>query len=282
MVASFTARTGYGQSKHTFFKRIAQAGVAAALTLGMSTMAFSQSADDASAEQYAALLQQIADMKVQIAHKEVHLAHQQARIEALESQIETVQGTIDTIGPMMDKMSASISDEIELDLPFNAAERFDRLAGLEEVLADQEARPIDKFRRALMIYEAEVSYGQSVQSYPGDHPDASKAGSRLAACEADIDSRACALNKAQKDKMEEDDLSVSDMEDQLMDGDYLRFGRLSLAFMMADGSEVLRYDADSKSWVEMSGTRALDVRRAIKQAKGEAAPAVVEAPVVVN
>lgn len=256
-----------------------RAAVVSALLASVGFVASAQSADDAAVAEYAALLEQIANLETTIAHKEVYVSTQQAEIAALEKQIAEVPAIIEAVGPMLDKMKAAIGNEIESDLPFNAVERFDRLAGLDEILADQNARPADKMRRALGIYDAEVSYGQTIQSYAGDHPVQAQSGQRLTACRAEAMSAACALSKEQIKKITEDKLTVDDFPGELKDGDYLRYGRLSLAYMTADGGEILRYDPTSKAWEVLSGSRALDVRRAMKMAKGEAAPTVVEAPI---
>lgn len=246
-------------------------------TVGMTALA--QSSDDAKTAQYAALLQQIADMKMTIAHKEVYVASQKDEIASLRQQIKSVPDVIAAVGPMLDKMHTAISSEIESDLPFNAIERYDRLAGFKETLDDKDAGPADKMRRALGIYDAEVSYGQTIQSYAGDHPIQEKVGKRFEACQVDALSEVCSLSKEQTKKVTEEGISIDALQGELKDGDYLRYGRLSLAFMTADSSEVLRYDPETKSWGELTGSRALNVRRAMKMAKGEAAPTVVEAPI---
>ncbi|MEP6342482.1 MAG: DUF3450 domain-containing protein [Maricaulaceae bacterium] len=61
---------------------------------------------------------------------------------------------------------------------------------------------------------------------------------------------------------------------------FLRFGRTSFVYMSKDESELARYSLESKSWEPISGDKALSMRKAIRVAKGEAAPDVVYAPVV--
>lgn len=251
----------------------------AALSATVCVTALAQSSDDAKTAQYAAVLQQIADMKTTIAHKEVYVETQKAEIAALRQQIKDVPAVIAAVGPMLDKMHTAINSEIESDLPFNAVERYDRLAAFKETLDDKEAGPADKMRRALGIYDAEVSYGQTIQAYAGDHPMQEKIGKRFEACQADAFSEVCSLSKEQTKKIVEEGVSIDALQGELKDGNYLRYGRLSLAFMTADSSEVLRYDPESKSWGELTGARALNVRRAMKMARGEAAPTVVEAPI---
>lgn len=61
---------------------------------------------------------------------------------------------------------------------------------------------------------------------------------------------------------------------------FLRFGRAAFVYMTKDESEIARYDVASKSWNALGGDQALAMRKAIRVAKGEAAPDIVYAPVV--
>ena len=245
----------------------------------LSSPVMAQEADDAAAEAYGQLLQQIADMKMSIAHQEVYIATQQGQIDSLQEQISETQGLIDSVGPMLREMTDAISGEIDSDLPFNAEERFNRLGALEEIVGDNEARAADKWRRALDIYNAEVNYGQTIEAYAGDHP--SEPGTRLAACQDDYASSRCAMTDAQIKKIEDAGRTVDELRGELKDGSYLRYGRLAFVYAQEDGSEVLRYNPDTKAWDKVTGGRALEIRRAVKIAKGEAAPGVVEAPILI-
>jgi hypothetical protein len=52
--------------------------------------------------------------------------------------------------------------------------------------------------------------------------------------------------------------------------------------MTKDESEVGRYNIDTQSWDVVTGADALALRKAIRISKGEAAPDVVFAPVMVS
>jgi len=149
-------------------------------------------------------------------------------------------------------MAAAIESEIYSDYPFKIEERLIRLDKFRETIADPEATPGQKMRQALNIYDIEVSYGNSVASYAGNNPV--KPGVRYAACQEDQESRGCGLT-------------------------YLHYGRLSFVYLEFDSSEAWRYDLDGKNWVELSGSDVLDVRRAVRIARGQSAPGVLSAPV---
>ena len=61
---------------------------------------------------------------------------------------------------------------------------------------------------------------------------------------------------------------------------FLRFGRAALVYMTKDESEIARYNKESGDWDILDGGKALSMRKAIRVAKGEAAPDIVYAPVV--
>ncbi len=63
---------------------------------------------------------------------------------------------------------------------------------------------------------------------------------------------------------------------------FIRFGRTSLVYVSKDEAELARYDLASKSWETLTGGDAIQMRQAIRIAKGEAAPGIVYAPVVVG
>ena len=63
---------------------------------------------------------------------------------------------------------------------------------------------------------------------------------------------------------------------------FIRFGRTSFVYITKDESELARYDLASKSWEKLTGADEIQMRQAIRIAKGEAAPGIVYAPVMVN
>lgn len=63
---------------------------------------------------------------------------------------------------------------------------------------------------------------------------------------------------------------------------YLRYGRVSLVYMTKDEGEIKRYNMGNDAWEDANTTDALQIRRAIRIAKGEAAPGLVMAPVTLD
>jgi len=255
----------------TFFKT-------SSATLLMCSVPFLAAAQSSSNEAaYSALLVEIENAKLVLAQKQAFVATQQAEIDSLRAQIKGVGGVSSSVGPMIDKMAAAIDVEINKDIPFNAAERFARLGALKDLLAKPGVKPGEKISRLYNIYDIEVSYGNSVEAYDGESPV--NPGGRMAACVADLESEACGLSKEQKKWLDSGDKELRDLRDELPDGSYLRYGRVALSYLERDDSVALRYDPKSKEWVELSAAQALELRRGVRTARGEAAPTVVMAPV---
>lgn len=64
--------------------------------------------------------------------------------------------------------------------------------------------------------------------------------------------------------------------------DFIRFGRVALVYMSKDESELALYNMSTRDWDQIGGSQALQMRQAIRIAKGEAAPGIVTAPVILG
>lgn len=63
---------------------------------------------------------------------------------------------------------------------------------------------------------------------------------------------------------------------------FIRFGRTSLVYMTKDESEIAKFNLETGEWDDISGADSIQLRQAIRIAKGEAAPDIVYAPVAVK
>lgn len=61
---------------------------------------------------------------------------------------------------------------------------------------------------------------------------------------------------------------------------FIRFGRTSLVYISKDEKDIGIYNLGSKSWQNLEGADSIQLRQAIRIAKGEAAPGLVFAPVL--
>ena len=245
--------------------------MAAALVEGASAQ------DDASAR-YSAVLQEISNMKLAIAHKQLQIKTQEAEIASLGEQIKSIPDVKKAVPPMLQVMASEMRKQISTDIPFKLEERNDRIGAFEDSISKgSEASIGEQMRRALSLYSIEMGYGSNVEAYAGDNPFEEKSGARYNACLENLESSSCGLDEDQM-KAVNNNIPLADLQGQLLDGDYLRYGRLALVYMQHDGTEAYRYDDRQKTWESLDGNQMLEIRRAVRMAKGESAPAVISAP----
>lgn len=234
---------------------------------------------------YSELLQAIADQKLTIAQKQVFIAGQEAELASLEKQLEGLDDLKAAVPPMIDKMTAAIENEIAADYPFDLDGRMFRLGQLQTMVANPDAKLVEKFRKALTVYKIEVNYGQSLESYQGNHP--------VTPTIRQGDDR---YKKDEEDEfLGEFELDKNNQQIEIFDGNYLRYGRTAFVYLNNDGSDPLRYDLNYEPsaeelaecqgnktrcrWRKISKGKAVEIRRAIRVSRGEIAPTVVAAPV---
>ena len=244
-------------------------------------VSFAQNAD-VRLQEYSDLLDRIANIRIETAQKEVMVANQEGQISSLQDQIAKVPDTKAAVKDIALKMSAEIEKQIEQDIPFRLEERNERLGFLIGLVSDPAATGPQIYRRALGVIEIESNYGNSVSAYTGDHP--TTPGRRLAACRENIESPVCNLTKDTLEKIE-GGATIDDLANEIKDGNYVHFGRMSLAYLDLDSREGFRWNEDageSGDWEPLSSGDILNTRRAIRVAKGESAPGVVTAPVKIE
>ena len=254
---------------------------AVSLSVGVSA----QTADQQQLSEYTSILRQIEDVHLTLGQKQAQVKFQENEIERLTSEIDELPDLKAQIEPMLDVMVANIQEQQKYDLPFNAREREARFESLKSIMASEKASLGEKFRRAYEVYGIEAEYGTSVEAYGGFSPFIDKQGYRYEICianETSYKSKECSLDDDQLKELESGEKQIYQIQDEIFDGDYLRVGRLALAYMEYDGSAVYRYDPKTTKWEELSGNDFLDVRRAIRIAKGEVAPGVLGVPVYVR
>ncbi len=130
-------------------------------------------------------------------------------IASIERQLEEVETTAREVLPLTQKMLDTLSEFVELDVPFLIEERRNRVKNLQNVMTRADVSLSEKYRRVLEAYQIEMEYGRTLEAYEGHLGDG------------------------------EDARTV----------EFLRVGRVTLMYQTLDGSETGYWDADSRSWV---------------------------------
>ena len=142
--------------------------------------------------------------------------------------------------PLVVRMLDGLEKFIELDVPFEEEERLKRVAGLRSSIDRADVSVAEKFRAVLEAYNIELQYGRGMDTYRGT---------------IDIDGT---------------DREV----------DFLRMGRVALAYQTTDGTRSGAWDSTSRSWVELpAGQYNAAIRKGIRISKKQASMELLEMPI---
>ncbi len=190
-------------------------------------------------EQYRAAIHQTQNLKTYNAHLKDLLDSQQKEKESLQQQLQEIETTQYEIVPLILRMLNSLDKFIQLDMPFLAEERQQRLANLKAMMARADVSNAEKFRRVLEAYQIENDYGKTIEAYRGD-------------------------------------LELNGVTSSV---DFLRLGRLALYYQRLDGSETGYWNKETKQWQVLSSDYRNAIRNGLRIARKEAAPDLLTLPV---
>lgn len=193
---------------------------------------------DALATEYRTGLQQIRALDVYNKQLQSMIASQEDEKKDLGRQIEEVTHVGRAVLPMMDRMVDTLSRFVELDVPFLAEERANRIRGLREMMKRADVTISEKYRRILEAYQIENEYGRTIEAYAGD--------------------------------IQQDGKTIS--------VDFLRVGRLALLYQTLDGQLSGMWDPEKKDWKPLGGRYRIPIRRGLQMAQKQTAPDLLEIP----
>jgi hypothetical protein len=166
--------------------------------------------------------------------------NQEAEKIALTESIGNVALIERQIIPMMTRMLDSLEQFIELDTPFLLTERRDRLERLRGMMERSDVSSAEKFRRVIEAYQIENDYGRTIEAYKGTVP----------------------INGNQQEV------------------DFLRIGRVSLAYQSVGGSHTGAWDDTARDWVELDASEFKNqVSDGLRVARKQVAPDLLVIPV---
>jgi len=166
--------------------------------------------------------------------------NQEEEKAALAESITNVALIERQIIPMMTRMLDSLEQFIELDTPFLLAERRERLERLRGMMERSDVSSAEKFRRVIEAYQIENDYGRTIEAYKGTVP----------------------------------------INGNPQEVDFLRIGRVSLAYQSVGGAHTGAWDKDAGDWVELEASEFKNqVSDGIRVARKQVAPDLLIVPV---
>lgn len=190
-------------------------------------------------DDYRATLRKIENAKIYNEQLRKFIADQETEMTSIAKQIEQLQNTNKEIFPLMLRMITSLEKFVELDVPFLPEERGKRIANLKKLMDKAKVSTSEKFRNILEAYQIENEYGRTIEAYRG----------------------------------------LQTVDGKELTVDFLRVGRISLAYQTLDGKEQGYWDQKERKWKEASSSYRKSFLQGLKMARKQAAPELLIMPV---
>lgn len=184
-------------------------------------------------------LRQIESLKAYNAQQRRVVSDQEQQIGELQQSIDDVVSIRREITPLMLRMIERLDQFVDLDVPFLKEERAERVANLREFMDRSDISPPEKFRLVLEAYQIENEFGRTIESYRGS-------------------------------------LAIDGQERQV---DFLRIGRVILAYQTIDGQMQGHWNKATGSWEALGPEYSGPIDSAMRFAKKQAAPQMYLLPV---
>jgi hypothetical protein len=166
--------------------------------------------------------------------------NQEEEKAALSESISNVALIERQIIPMMTRMLDSLEQFIELDTPFLLTERRERLERLRGMMERSDVSSAEKFRRVIEAYQIENDYGRTIEAYKGTVP-------------------------------------INGNEQEV---DFLRIGRVSLAYQSVGGAHTGTWDKETGGWIELEASEFKNqIADGLRVARKQVAPDLLIVPV---
>jgi hypothetical protein len=163
---------------------------------------------------------------------------QQTELASMDEQLTNITATQRDILPLMLKMIDTLSQFVELDVPFLMDERQTRVAELEALMKRADVSLSEKYRRILEAYQVETEYGRTIEAY-----------------------QAALING-----------------DSGRTVDFLRIGRVGLYYLSLDGREAGMWDNKTKQWHVLPTDQNQAVSQGLKVALKQLPPNLLVLP----
>lgn len=190
-------------------------------------------------QQFKAVNKEIDGLLVYNKQLDKQIANQEAEMAEINESIDKVSVVERQITPLMIRMIDGLEQFVNLDMPFLATEREDRVANLKSMMDRADIAPSEKFRRVLEAYQVEVDYGKTIEAYTGT-------------------------------------LNIKGEE---RDVDFLRVGRVALIYQTRDGKLSGAWDVNQSQFVELSPEYRTQISKGLRIARKQLAPDLLTLPI---
>ncbi|MFP4208318.1 MAG: DUF3450 domain-containing protein [Wenzhouxiangella sp.] len=189
---------------------------------------------------YRANLKQLEQLNRYNASQQRQVDAQRREMDSLTNDINNIASLQRAIQPLMEDMVEALDQLVEADLPFLLEERRARVERLRNVMDDPSRSPAQRYRLVVEAYQIENEYGRTIEAYRGDI----EAGGR-----------------------------------EFENVEFLRIGRTSLTFRTDDDQTLMRFDPESRQWVDLDLSFLPDIKMGSRIAREQIPPDLMFIPV---
>ncbi|MCB1687951.1 MAG: DUF3450 domain-containing protein [Halioglobus sp.] len=189
---------------------------------------------------YKTVTKQVDGLKVYNERLQRQIDRQVASIAAIDKNIDNSTVIARQMTPLVVRMLDGLEQFIQLDVPFEEQERLKRVEGLRSSLDRADVSVAEKFRAVLEAYNIELQYGRGMDTYRG----------------------------------------TIDIGGTQREVDFLRLGRIALAYQTTDGAQSGAWDNANRTWVELpAGEYNSAIREGIRISKKQASMELLKMPI---
>ncbi len=189
--------------------------------------------------EYKTILKEVEGLRVYNRQLEKQIANQNREMSQLSESIDRVTVIERQITPLMMRMIDGLEQFVELDLPFLADERQDRIERLREIMDRADVAVSEKFSQVLRAFQIENEYGRTMEAYGAT-------------------------------------INV-DGVDRIVD--VLKMGRVVLVYQTSDGEETGMWNQAARQWEVLDEEFTTPVRNGMRMARKQLAPNMLLLPV---
>lgn len=189
--------------------------------------------------EYLTVTQQTDRLRVYNQQLEKLIRDQEEEKLSIRKQLQDVEVVEKEILPFMIRMVENLDRFVELDMPFQLEERRNRVMELQDMMDKSNVTVSEKYRRVMEAYEIETDYGRNMEAYRGP------------------------LGEGQNARTV----------------DFLRVGRILLAYQTTDRQETGFWNKETKQWEQLPDSYRNPIAQGLRIARKQAAPELMKLPV---
>ena len=193
-------------------------------------------------QQFKAINKETTGLNVYNGQLQKQINNQMQEMADLNASIDGVSIIERQITPLMMRMITGLEQFVELDVPFLAQERNNRVVELQAMMDRADIAPSEKFRRVMEAYQVEMDYGRTLEAYSGLHT----------------------------------------IDGQERDVDFLRVGRTALIYQTRDASLQGTWNKQTRQWEALSSSYRTQVTKGLRMAKKQLAPDLLMLPIAMT